>query len=218
MDLKDLKHYLNTKRRDFSNQAFSEEISKDNPFSQYANWFKEAVESEVLDPYAACLSTVDQFDKPSSRMVYIRDIIDDGFVFYTNYNSSKGEDLSNNNAAAFNIFWGELERQIRIQGFISKVDEDVSNKYFNARPRASKIGAWASSQSETLKNRKELEDRVLFFKEKFKDDEVLRPPHWGGYSLVPDKIEFWQGRSSRLHDRILYTKENDLWTKRRLSP
>ena len=212
---KDLSNY----RKSYEKQELLESNCPENPLELFQKWFLNADASDTVEETnAVSLSTVGKDGYPKSRIVLLKKYTWEGFIFYTNYNSSKGEDLSNNNAAAFNIFWGELERQIRIQGFISKVDEDVSNKYFNARPRASKIGAWASSQSESLKNRKELEDRVLFFEEKFKDDEVLRPPHWGGYSLVPDKIEFWQGRSSRLHDRILYTKENDLWIKSRLSP
>ena len=130
MDLKDVKNYLNTKRRDFANRPFLEKMAEDDPFKQYAIWFDEAVSSEILDPYAACLSTVDQYGQPSSRMVYIRDVIENGFVFYTNYLSSKGDDLDFNKNGAFNIFWGELERQIRIQGIIEKVDNSISDKYF----------------------------------------------------------------------------------------
>ena len=218
MDLKDVKNYLNTKRRDFADQPFTEEMAENDPFTQYALWFNEAIKSEVLDPYAACLSTVDNNGQPSSRMVYIRDVVDNGFVFYTNYNSAKGSDLSFNNLAAFNIFWGDLERQIRIQGFINKVEDSISDKYFNARPRSSKIGAWASNQSGALKGREELVNNVKLIEEKFEGKDVTRPPFWGGYCLHPNKIEFWQGRPSRLHDRILYTKENNLWTKSRLSP
>jgi pyridoxamine 5'-phosphate oxidase len=218
MDLKEVKNYLNTKRRDFADQPFTEEMAENDPFVQYALWFNEALKSEVLDPYAACLSTVDNIGQPSSRMVYIRDVVDNGFVFYTNYSSAKGEDLSFNKLAAFNVFWGDLERQIRIQGSISKVNDSVSDKYFNARPRSSKIGAWASNQSGIINNRVELENNIKLIEEKFKDKDVTRPPFWGGYCLNPNKIEFWQGRPSRLHDRILYTKENNLWAKSRLSP
>jgi pyridoxamine 5'-phosphate oxidase len=218
MSIDKVKNYINTIRRDFANKPLEDNMVMDNPMEQYAIWFQEAMSSDILDPYAACLSTVSSIGQPSSRMVYIRDIIDDGFVFYTNYNSAKGNDLLTNSKAAFNIFWGELERQIGIQGIIVKVDEKISDDYFNARPRESKIGAWASSQSETLKSRQELEHNYSSFEEKFKGLEVHRPPHWGGYCLHPEKIEFWQGRPSRLHDRICYKKEKGLWRKNRLSP
>jgi pyridoxamine 5'-phosphate oxidase len=218
MSIDEIKKYINTIRRDFANKPLEDNMVKNNPMDQYAIWFEEAMSSDILDPYAACLSTASSEGQPSSRMVYIRDIIDDGFVFYTNYNSAKGSDLLVNKKAAFNIFWGELERQIIIQGTIAKVDEKISDDYFNARPRKSKIGAWASSQSKALSSRDELEDNYSAFEEKFKGIEVNRPPHWGGYSLQPTKIEFWQGRPSRLHDRICYKKENGLWGKKRLSP
>jgi pyridoxamine 5'-phosphate oxidase len=218
MDLKEVKNYLNTKRRDFANRPFTENMAADDPFKQYALWFDEAVSSQLLDPYAACLSTSEKGGQPSSRMVYIRDVINEGFVFYTNYSSLKAGELSANPLGAFNIFWGELERQIRIQGSICKVDNKISDQYFEARPRASKIGAWASAQSEVLANREELEGKINFYTSKFKDDSIPRPPHWGGYCLKPDKIEFWQGRPSRLHDRILYTKQGESWIKSRLSP
>lgn len=218
MSIDKIKNYVNTIRRDFANKPLEDNMVKDNPMDQYAVWFEEAISSNILDPYAACLSTANLEGQPSSRMVYIRDIIDDGFVFYTNYNSAKGSDLLVNKKAAFNIFWGELERQIIIQGTVVKVDEKISDSYFNARPRKSKIGAWASSQSQLLSSRNELENKYIAFEEKFKGIEVQRPPHWGGYSLQPVKIEFWQGRPSRLHDRICYKKENGLWGKKRLSP
>ncbi|MBM78761.1 MAG: pyridoxamine 5'-phosphate oxidase [Crocinitomicaceae bacterium] len=218
MSIDKVKNYISSVRRDFANKPLEDSMVKDNPIDQYALWFQEAISSEVLDPYAACLSTVDDSGQPSSRVVYIRDIINSSFVFYTNYNSKKGKDLLNNSKAAFNVFWGELERQIIIQGVVSKVNKEISDKYFNARPRRSKIGAWASSQSNVLKSRNELENNFIKFEEKFKGDEVPRPSNWGGFSLNPHKIEFWQGRPSRLHDRICYTKEGDLWRKNRLSP
>ena len=218
MSSKEIKNYLNTNRRDFANQPFSEEMTLENPIKQYEKWFNEALKSNILDPYAACLSTVDKLGRPTSRILYIRDIVSDGFVFYTNYNSNKGSDISINNYASLNIFWGELERQIRIQGTISKVKGSVSDKYFNSRPRSSQIGAWASSQSQKIKDRSELESKIKFYERKFENKNVSRPPHWGGYCLLPTLLEFWQGRSSRLHDRIVYTKDNNQWSKSRLSP
>jgi pyridoxamine 5'-phosphate oxidase len=215
---KKIKEYINSNRRDFSNKPFNKEMAHDDPIKQYERWFEEAVESEILDPYAACLSTVDFEGKPSSRILYIRDFSNNGFIFYTNFNSKKGNDLNKNKYGSLNVFWPDLERQIRIQGEIEKVNKSISDKYFNARPRSSQIGAWASNQSENLHNRAELEAKIEFFKEKFKNIEVPRPPHWGGYCLVPFLMEFWQGRPSRLHDRIVYNKESNKWIKSRLSP
>ncbi len=218
MSSKKIKEYINSNRRDFSNKPFNKEMAHDDPIKQYERWFEEALESKILDPYAACLSTVDFEGRPSSRILYIRDISKNGFIFYTNFNSKKGNDLNKNKYGSLNVFWPDLERQIRIQGVIEKVNNSTSDKYFNARPRSSQIGAWASNQSENLHNRAELEAKIEFFKKKFKNIEVPRPPHWGGYCLVPFLMEFWQGRPSRLHDRIVYKKESNKWIKSRLSP
>jgi len=218
MSLKEVKNYINKNRRDFADKPFSEEMASNDPIEQYSVWFKEAMSSNIVDPYAACLSTVDSSGRPSSRILYIRDFNKDGFIFYTNYDSKKGYDILENNYGALNVFWGELERQIRIKGLIKKVDDSKSDKYFNDRPRASQIGAWASDQSQKIKNRKELESKIRFFEDKFKGINIPRPSNWGGYNLSPYQIEFWQGRPSRLHDRILYVKENNQWVKSRLSP
>ena len=218
MSSKEIKNYINTDRRDFSDQPFSDEMALDNPIKQYEKWFDEALKRNILDPYTACLSTVDNLGRPSSRILYIRDIIPNGFVFYTNYNSNKGSDLNDNKHACLNVFWAELERQIRIQGIITKLEEGISDKYFKSRPRASQIGAWASNQSQKIKDRSELESKIKYYEQQFENKNVSRPPHWGGYCLSPTLLEFWQGRSSRLHDRIVYTKNNNKWSKSRLSP
>ncbi len=218
MSLEEIKNYMNQVRRDFAERPLTEGSVDNNPFKQYAVWFEEAVNSKILDPYAMCLSTVGLNNQPSSRIVYMRDILDDGFVFYTNYLSQKGKELLSTPKAALNLHWGELERQIRIEGDVVKVSEEVSDKYFAARPKKSQIGAWASAQSDVLTTREELEQHVLKYTARFKDIEVDRPKHWGGYVLKPTKIEFWQGRASRLHDRIVYNKEGAEWKLRRLSP
>jgi pyridoxamine 5'-phosphate oxidase len=218
MSLNKVKKYINSKRRDFADQPLDEQQTSSNPFEQYAIWFEEALAAEILDPYAACISTVNKLGQPSSRMVYIRDVIDEGFVFYTNYKSSKATDIEANNLGSFNIFWGELERQIRINGTIEKVSAEISDAYFNARPRASQLGAWASSQSKELSSRDELTEELESITKQFEGKAVTRPPHWGGYRLIPSVMEFWQGRPSRLHDRIVYTKINDKWERSRLSP
>ena len=218
MSLEETRSYMNQVRREFSDRPLTEESVDDSPFKQYAVWFKEAVNSEILDPFAMCLSTVGLNGQPSSRIVYMRDILDDGFVFYTNYLSQKGKELLATPKAALNLHWGELDRQIRIEGDVVKVSDEVSDKYFASRPKESQIGAWASAQSDVLTTREELEQHVLKYRERFKDIEVERPEHWGGYILRPTKIEFWQGRASRLHDRIVYTKEGVEWKLERLSP
>ena len=218
MSLEEIKNYMNQVRRDFAERPLTEGSVDNNPFKQYAVWFEEAVNSKILDPYAMCLSTVGVNGQPSSRIVYMRDILDDGFVFYTNYLSQKGKELLSTPKAALNLHWAELERQIRIEGDVVKVSEDISDKYFAGRPKKSQIGAWASAQSDVLTTREELEQHVLKYTERFKDIEVNRPEHWGGYVLKPRKIEFWQGRASRLHDRIVYVKEGAEWKIERLSP
>jgi pyridoxamine 5'-phosphate oxidase len=164
------------------------------------------------------VSTVSKEGKPSSRIVLLRNFSENGFVFYTNYNSKKGNDISENNSAAINFFWPQLERQIRIEGKLQKVDSKISDEYFASRPHDSQLGAWASNQSEVLKNRQELEEKFAALEKKFAGINVPRPEHWGGYCLVPDSIEFWQGRPSRIHDRIKFTTVNNEWKIERLSP
>jgi pyridoxamine 5'-phosphate oxidase len=214
----DIVNYLNEIRRDFSGKPLTEDSVHKNPIEQYAIWFEEAVDAQLLDPYAMALTTVDVDGQPSTRIVYMRGIKSDGFVFYTNYNSAKGRDLEVNNRVALNFFWGELERQIRVEGVVDKLSEVESNAYFSQRPRESQIGAWASLQSEEISDRKQLEDQVVFYTEKFEGVEVPRPVHWGGYVVKPVKVEFWQGRASRLHDRVIYTKAGNDWFLSRISP
>ena len=214
----DIVNYLNEIRRDFSGKPLTENSVHKNPIEQYAIWFEEAVNAQLLDPYAMTISTVDYNGQPSTRVVYMRGVKDDGFIFYTNYNSSKGKDLSENHKVALNFFWGELERQVRVEGEVEKVSEADSDAYFTKGPRESQIGAWASSQSEEITGRKELQEQIDFYTNKFKDIEVPRPAHWGGYIVKPTKVEFWQGRPNRLHDRIVYTKNANEWKQSRLSP
>ena len=214
----DIVNYLNEIRRDFSGKPLTEESVNQNPIEQYGVWFEEAVNAQLLDPYAMSITTVSSEGQPSTRIVYMRGIKDEGFVFYTNYNSAKGKDLEANNKVALNFFWGELERQIRVEGLVEKVSDAISDAYFAKRPRESQIGAWASSQSEEITDRKQLEEQVAFYTEKFKEGDVPRPAHWGGYIVKPTKVEFWQGRASRLHDRIIYTKKDNNWSLSRVSP
>ncbi len=220
MSIEEVRNYLNVIRRDFANRPLTEDSVKKDPVEQYSVWFEEAVGAQLLDPYAMCLSTVDKQGFPSSRIVYVRDLIDGNFVFYTNYNSSKSKEIEANPKVSVNFFWGELERQIRMRGEVKKTSPEVSDKYFAGRPRESQIGAWASKQSEVLSSREALEKEVERLTEKFKNvEQIPRPDFWGGYEIIPNYFEFWQGRPSRLHDRIAYEKtpKGD-WEIKRLNP
>lgn len=216
--MEDLRNYLNGIRRDFANKPLKEDAVNKNPFLQFSCWFEEAVNAQLLDPYAMVISTVDADGQPHSRVVYLRSINEEGMIFYTNYNSQKAKNISNSNKIALTFFWVELERQIRIEGLVSKVSEELSDKYFSARPRESQIGAWASNQSEMIGSREELEKNVKFFTEKFATMEVPRPPFWGGYLINPVKFEFWQGRPNRLHDRLVYSRIASDWKISRVAP
>ncbi len=193
------------------------DIIGDNPFQLFNSWYKEAFDKKQLEPNAFSLSTSDPDGCPSSRIVYLKELIDGKFVFYTNYNSQKGNELKYNPNAAMLFFWPGLEKQIRVEGHCEKVESEISDDYFNSRPNSSKLGAWASHQSEPLTDRSELENRLHYFNEKFKTN-IPRPPHWGGYYLFPTKIEFWKGRPSRLHDRIVWELKENNWVVYRKNP
>jgi len=204
-------------RQNYTRNELIEENVLKNPFLQFEKWFKEAIDSEILEPNAMCLSTVSN-GKPSSRIVLLKGFDENGFVFFTNYKSHKGLDIEQNNHVAVNFFWAELERQVRIEGEIEKVSEEESEEYFHQRPISSQIGAWVSEQSNVIPNREVLEKRQVELEEQYKDSVIPKPPHWGGYRVKPNKIEFWQGRPSRLHDRILFTIIENNWKIERLSP
>ncbi|GFE69507.1 pyridoxamine 5'-phosphate oxidase [Chroococcus sp. FPU101] len=190
-----------------------------NPFIQFKNWFEKALEAQILEPNAMTLATVTPEGKPSSRMVLLKDFDERGFVFFTNYNSAKGQQLNQNPWVALVFWWDTLERQVRIEGKVEKVTEAESDRYFYSRPNESRFGAWASEQSKIIENREILEQRLAELKQKYAGQEVPRPPHWGGYRVIPDLIEFWQGRPSRLHDRLSYRRsETSQWLRERLSP
>ncbi|WMN11073.1 pyridoxamine 5'-phosphate oxidase [Marivirga salinae] len=189
-----------------------------NPVDQFLSWFDMALNAEIMEPNAMTLSTIEG-NKPTSRIVLLKGVENEEFVFYTNYNSSKGQQMEKSPFVSLNFFWPELERQVRIDGEVMKVDEAKSDAYFKSRPRGSQIGAWVSPQSETIESRDVLNKRLEEIELKFKDKDVERPPHWGGYTIKPKMIEFWQGRPSRLHDRIRYTfSESKNWQIERLAP
>lgn len=187
------------------------------PVAQFDRWFQEALAAEVPEGNAMTLATCDEDRRPSARIVLLKDFDQRGFVFYTNYDSHKGHDLAANNRAALLFFWPSLERQIRIQGRVEQVSAADSNEYFKSRPLGSRIGAWASKQSEVIASRTDLESRWSAFEAEFGDNPP-RPPHWGGYRVVPQVMEFWQGRESRMHDRIRYRLAKGAWKIERLAP
>jgi pyridoxamine 5'-phosphate oxidase len=206
-------------RKSYSLHYLLEENVPKNPFELFKLWFSEALAGDVKEPNAMVLSTINQ-GKPAARVVLLKGIEEGGFSFYTNYHSHKGQQLVENPFASLTFFWDGLERQVRIEGEIDFLSDDESDAYFWSRPRESQIGAWVSQQSAEIVNRQVLEDSLRVFEEKFKEMATIpRPPHWGGYLLRPSQIEFWQGRPSRLHDRLLYTlREANSWMISRLSP
>ena len=207
-------------RKDYQASSLDVTDVEDLPINQFKKWINEALNANVPEPNAMILGTSNKQGKVSQRTVLLKGLCSDGFIFYTNYDSQKGKELAENPQAGLLFLWLELQRQVRIEGRIEKIDAAASTKYFQSRPRGSQIGAWASPQSSVIPNRETLEAQVEAIKSKFKDQEVLpRPPHWGGYILHPEKMEFWQGRSSRLHDRVLYQRAaNGQWNIERLAP
>ncbi len=215
----DSKKFVRSDRRDFnSERELNEQSLPHDPWVLFKNWLEEAIADDVDDVYAMHVSSVSSNGKPHNRVVYMRDFSIDGIVFYTNYNSDKAKDFISNDNVCLTFLWLKHDRQLRMEGKISKISEAKSDDYFSKRPRKSQIGAWASDQSQKLKSREELERKLAEMEQKFEGQTVPRPPHWGGYIVNINKFEFWQGRPSRLHDRIIFEKQENSYISYRLNP
>jgi pyridoxamine 5'-phosphate oxidase len=206
-------------RLHYTLEELLESSTPDDPLILFKQWFDRAVSEDILEPNAMTLATVTPDGKPRSRMVLLKDFDPRGFVLFTNYHSAKGRELIANPYASLVFWWGKLERQVRIEGRVEKISESESDNYFFVRPWESRLGAWASEQSEGVASREVLEKRLQELKEEYAGRDVPRPPHWGGFRVMPTAIEFWQGRPSRLHDRLCYYRQDDgSWQRERLSP
>lgn len=205
-------------RKDYSLKSLEIDELELNPLIQFKKWMAEAIKAEVLEPNAMCLSTLGEDGFPNARIVLVKDL-DEGFVFFTNYQSRKGIELENYPKASLTFFWPEIERQVRVMGNVTKISTEQSDTYFLSRPYSSQLGAWASPQSQEISGREVLDSLQTEVEKKFLESPIIRPPHWGGYRLLPHRVEFWQGRPSRLHDRLCYDKEGTSnWKIRRLAP
>ena len=206
-------------RKEYRLQSLLEKDVDINPIKQFEKWWQQARESGIEEANAMTLATSSIDGKPSARIVLLKGIKENGFIFFTNYNSRKGKEITNNPFVSVVFFWKELERQVRIEGQIKKASDDESNEYFVSRPRESRIGAWSSPQSQVIKNREVLEKKVAEYTTKFQSQNIPKPENWGGYIIIPNLVEFWQGRPGRLHDRLQYTVSKVAsWKIERLAP
>lgn len=204
-------------RKEYTREALDETHVASDPFDQFRHWLNEAIQAQVPEPTAMTLATADAQGRPSARIVLLKGVDAAGFSFYTNYDSRKGAELAANPHASLLFYWAELERQVRIEGRVARVAPTESDEYFHSRPLGSRIGAWASPQSSVVESREWLDRRMRELSSEL-GEHPERPPHWGGYRLTPATIEFWQGRPSRLHDRLRFRRENDTWRLERLAP
>ena len=216
--MENFSYKLSALRNEYSAKELSKEGINNDPLLQFEKWFNEALETKVLEPNAFILSTATREGKPSARVLLLKGVSRGGFTFFTNYQSKKARHIEDNPFGAMVFFWPELERQVRIEGEIHKVTPEESDEYFVKRPLGSRLGAWASKQSEVIPDREYLRDKMKQLEEKTKGSEIERPDYWGGYRMMPGVIEFWQGRPNRLHDRLQYTLKDGNWKIERLSP
>lgn len=206
-------------RQEYDNEVLHREDVADNPFTQFERWWQEIIQQEIFQPNAMTLATATANGRPSARTVLLKEMTTEGFVFYTNYHSRKGAELAQNPHACLLFYWRQFHRQVRVEGTITTVASETSDAYFASRPRGSQLGAWASPQSQSLENREELEGKLTAVTNQYTNQTIPRPPHWGGYILLPNYFEFWQGQPSRLHDRLSYTLTKDSnWRIERLAP
>jgi pyridoxamine 5'-phosphate oxidase len=211
--------FLESLRSNYALSGLHETDLLGNPFQQFQLWLEQAIAAELPEPNAMTLATLSEEGKPIARMVLLKGLDEKGFVFYTNYDSAKGKQLTETDSAALVFWWAGLERQVRVEGTVEKVSSTESDAYFQSRPKASQLGAWASPQSQVIESREVLEKRLAQLEEQYATEKVPRPPHWGGFRVIPTAIEFWQGRPSRLHDRIRYElDEKGDWFYQRLAP
>lgn len=206
-------------RQNYTRAGLLEGEANPDPLVQFQRWLEDAIAAKIVEPNAMTLATVTAEGKPDARIVLLKGFDRQGFTFFTNYDSAKGKQLAANPRGALVFWWGDLERQVRIEGRVEKVPPRESDRYFQSRPLASRLGAWASPQSQVVANRQVLEERLTQLEDEYTDENVPRPPQWGGFRLIPEKIEFWQGRPSRLHDRLCYRHQADgQWSRDRLAP
>lgn len=205
-------------RTDYRLAALDEQLTGDDPLAFFSRWFAEAMASQIHEVNAMTLATTDAHGRPHARTVLLKGLDATGFSFFTNYDSNKGQQLAEKPLAALVFFWKELERQVRVEGHVEKLSDAESEAYFASRPEGSRLGAWASPQSRPISDRSVLDDNYRMYADRY-GSQIPRPPHWGGYRVVPDSIEFWQGRESRMHDRILFSYNSEgRWLKSRLAP
>lgn len=213
------KETIQNLRQEYLSATLSEKSVADDPVSQFAKWFAEALDADLYEPNVMTLATASPDGKPSARVLLLKGFDNNGFTFYTNYLSRKGKEIARNPSAAMVFYWAELERQVRIEGHLEKVSKEESERYFHSRPKASQLGAIASQQSQIIPNRGVLENTLHDLEDQYRDKEVPKPSHWGGYILKPQIVEFWQGGAARLHDRIMYKKiDKNSWKIVRLAP
>lgn len=213
------KETIENLRQDYRSATLNEKDVATDPISQFANWFAQALDAGLYEPNAMTLATSTHDGKPSARILLMKGFNQDGFTFYTNYLSRKGKEIAKNPVVAMVFYWGELERQVRIEGTIEKVSKEESERYFRSRPKGSQVGSMASPQSQQIANRNIIEDSLQQLEAKYQDSDVPKPAYWGGYIVKPQTVEFWQGRTNRLHDRIEYRKvDKKKWKIVRLAP